>query len=116
MFLCKMILDEREVLQHEYSLPPIRPSPHFRWIVNVYIPSGVVEDGGRTIFHPAFSNILISLQGTVSLNRARPGPIIPKVASMCMAFGSVKVRQCTRIPFVARWRLIHSMPILLVTY
>ena len=25
--------DEREVLQQEYSKPPILPSPHFRWIV-----------------------------------------------------------------------------------
>ena len=26
-------LDEREVLQQEYSQPPILPSPHFRWVV-----------------------------------------------------------------------------------
>ena len=27
-------LDKREVLQQEYSQPPILPSPHFRWVVN----------------------------------------------------------------------------------
>ena len=27
-------LDEREVLQQEYSPPPILPSPHFHWVVN----------------------------------------------------------------------------------
>ena len=27
-------LDKREVLQKEYSQPPILPSPHFRWVVN----------------------------------------------------------------------------------
>ena len=26
--------DKREVLQQEYSQPPILPSPHFRWVVN----------------------------------------------------------------------------------
>ena len=26
-------LDKREVLQQEYSQPPILPSPHFRWVV-----------------------------------------------------------------------------------
>ena len=26
-------LDKREVLQQEYSKPPILPSPHFRWVV-----------------------------------------------------------------------------------
>ena len=28
-------LDKRELLQHEYSQPPILPSPHFRWVVNL---------------------------------------------------------------------------------
>ena len=28
-------LDKREVLQQEYSQPPILPSPHFWWVVNV---------------------------------------------------------------------------------
>ena len=28
-----LYLDKREVLQQEYSLPPILPSPHFRWVV-----------------------------------------------------------------------------------
>ena len=27
-------LDKREVLQQEYSKPPIHPSPHFRWVAN----------------------------------------------------------------------------------
>ena len=27
-------VDKREVLQQEYSQPPILPSPHFRWVVN----------------------------------------------------------------------------------
>ena len=27
-------IDKREVLQQEYSQPPILPSPHFRWVVN----------------------------------------------------------------------------------
>ena len=27
-------LDKREVLQQEYFQPPIRPSPHFWWVVN----------------------------------------------------------------------------------
>ena len=26
--------DKREVLQQEYSQPPILPFPHFRWVVN----------------------------------------------------------------------------------
>ena len=29
-------LAKREVLQQEYSPPPILPSPHFRWVVNLY--------------------------------------------------------------------------------
>ena len=29
-------LDKREVLQKEYSQPPILPSPYFRWVVNIY--------------------------------------------------------------------------------
>ena len=28
--------EKREVLQHEYSQPPIPPSPHFRRVVNVF--------------------------------------------------------------------------------
>ena len=28
-------IDNREVLQQEYSQPPILPSPHFRWVVNL---------------------------------------------------------------------------------
>ena len=28
-------LDEREVLQQEYSQSPILPSPHFQWVVNL---------------------------------------------------------------------------------
>ena len=27
-------IDKREVLQQEYSQPPILPSPHLRWVVN----------------------------------------------------------------------------------
>ena len=27
--------DKREVLHQEYSQPPILPSPHFRWVMNV---------------------------------------------------------------------------------
>ena len=27
-------IDKREVLQQEYSQPPILPSSHFRWVVN----------------------------------------------------------------------------------
>ena len=27
--------DKREVLQQEYSQPPILPSPHFRWVVDI---------------------------------------------------------------------------------
>ena len=30
-------LDEREVLQQEYSQPPILPSPHFQWVVNTHL-------------------------------------------------------------------------------
>ena len=29
-------LEKREILQQEYSQPPILPSPHFRWVV-IYI-------------------------------------------------------------------------------
>ena len=28
--------DKREVLQQEYSQPPILPSSHFPWVVNLY--------------------------------------------------------------------------------
>ena len=28
--------DKREVLQQEYSQPPILPSPHFRWVVTTH--------------------------------------------------------------------------------
>ena len=31
------IIDKREVLQQEYSKPPILPSPHFRWVVTISI-------------------------------------------------------------------------------
>ena len=37
--------DKREVLQQEYSQPPILPSPHFRWVVKVqlpYVPAGLL--------------------------------------------------------------------------
>ena len=28
--------DKREVLQQEHFQPPILPSPHFRWVVNMF--------------------------------------------------------------------------------
>ena len=34
--------NKREVLQQEYSQPPILPSPRFLWVVNlIYYPPGV---------------------------------------------------------------------------
>ena len=40
LYLCNynaisLYTDKREVLQQEYSQPPILPSPHFRRVVNV---------------------------------------------------------------------------------
>ena len=77
--------------------------------------SGIRGVGGCTTVHPAFLNMSIWLQGRSGLDNTSPGPMMLKVASMCIGLGSLKLSVCTRIPRGARWRFIHSMPMKLVT-
>ena len=64
---------------------------------------------------PAFSNIDFSRQVRSGLVITRPGPMMLKVPSMCIALVSPKSRVWTRYSS-PRCRFSHSIPIWLVTY
>ena len=53
--------DKREVLQNEYSQPPILPSPHFRWVVNITMPFSTCANEGYIIIDA----ILFPQYGTI---------------------------------------------------
>lgn len=59
--------------------------------------------------------MLSCLQGLSGLVMTSPGPMMLKVPSMCMGFGSLKESTCIRY-LSPRWRCIHSMPKWLVTW
>ena len=44
-------LEQRGVLQQEYFHPTILPSPHFRWVVNIYLLSQSVPTNGGIQLH-----------------------------------------------------------------
>lgn len=77
--------------------------------------SGMRGNGGLTTVHPALWNSSIWWQGRSGLDRTNPGPMMLKVASICIGLGSSKDNLCTRYPRSPRCRLIHSMPRLFVT-
>ena len=60
-------------------------------------------------FQPALRNISSWLHGLSGLMMASPGPMMLKVASMCMGFGSLKEITWTQY-LSPRWRFIHSIP------
>jgi len=78
--------------------------------------SGIRGVGGLTTVQPALWNISIWWQGLSGLDSTNPGPMMLKVASICIGLGSSKDNLWTRYPRSPRWRLIHSIPRLLVTW
>ena len=70
-------IDKREVLQQEYSQPPILPSPHFRWVVNTILylfVSGINEIFHRKAVPLVVFGVLVTLT-TFSLKEIFLNPI-----------------------------------------
>ena len=59
-------IDKREVLQQEYSKPPILLSPHFWWVVNDHFCSDLLTKGNREV---------VVLQPVVYPTLAMVGPL-----------------------------------------
>ena len=66
-------------------------------------------------FHPALWNMSSWWHCHSGLAMTRPGPIMLKVASICMGLGSLKLRVWI-LYLLPRCRFIQSIPNLLVTY
>ena len=71
--------------------------------------SEMVGWGARATFQPALWNMSSWLHGRSGLAITSPGPMMLKVASMCIGLGSLNDMVWT-LYWSPRWRLIHSIP------